>query len=174
LGFSLLPGEHPIVPVMLGDAVLAQRMAAALAARGVHVAGFFFPVVPKGQARIRTQMNAAADARGSGFCAGGLCRGGPRGGGDCDEGCWSRRRTDVGLWLEDRPVPEIGPEDVLIKVHKTGICGTDIHIWNWDDWARRTVPWGWSPAMNSPARSWPRGAGRGAARWGSAVRARGI
>jgi glycine C-acetyltransferase len=57
--FHLLPGEHPIVPVMLGDAVLAQRMAAALADRGVHVAGFFFPVVPKGKARIRTQMNAA-------------------------------------------------------------------------------------------------------------------
>jgi glycine C-acetyltransferase len=57
-GFRLLPGEHPIVPVMLGDAVLAQKMAAALAEGGVHVAGFFFPVVPKGQARIRTQMNA--------------------------------------------------------------------------------------------------------------------
>ncbi len=57
-GFDLLPGEHPIVPVMLGDAVLAQRMAAALFDRGVHVAGFFFPVVPKGRARIRTQMNA--------------------------------------------------------------------------------------------------------------------
>ncbi len=47
-----------------------------------------------------------------------------------------------GLWLEDRPVPEIGPDDVLIKVKKTGICGTDVHIWNWDDWARRTVPVG--------------------------------
>lgn len=58
LGFRLLPGEHPIVPVMLGDAVLAQRMAASLGEKGVHVAGFFFPVVPKGQARIRTQMNA--------------------------------------------------------------------------------------------------------------------
>jgi len=58
LGFDLLPGEHPIVPVMLGDAVLAQKMAHALDARGVYVAGFFFPVVPKGQARIRTQMNA--------------------------------------------------------------------------------------------------------------------
>ena len=58
LGFRLLPGEHPIVPVMLGDAVLAQGMAAELGKRGVHVAGFFFPVVPKGQARIRTQMNA--------------------------------------------------------------------------------------------------------------------
>ncbi|NGM45995.1 glycine C-acetyltransferase [Rhodobacter sp. SGA-6-6] len=59
LGFRLLPGAHPIVPVMLGDAVLAQRMAASLGDKGVHVAGFFFPVVPKGQARIRTQMNAA-------------------------------------------------------------------------------------------------------------------
>jgi len=58
LGFDLLPGEHPIVPVMLGDAVLAQEMAQALDERGVYVAGFFFPVVPKGQARIRTQMNA--------------------------------------------------------------------------------------------------------------------
>ncbi|GHC15188.1 2-amino-3-ketobutyrate coenzyme A ligase [Gemmobacter nanjingensis] len=57
-GFRLLPGEHPIVPVMLGDAVLAQNMASALYERGVYVAGFFFPVVPKGQARIRTQMNA--------------------------------------------------------------------------------------------------------------------
>jgi glycine C-acetyltransferase len=59
LGFDLLPGAHPIVPVMLGEARLAQAMAAELGARGVHVAGFFFPVVPKGAARIRTQMNAA-------------------------------------------------------------------------------------------------------------------
>ena len=57
-GFTLLPGDHPIVPVMLGEARLAQDMAADLGQRGVHVAGFFFPVVPKGQARIRTQMNA--------------------------------------------------------------------------------------------------------------------
>ena len=59
LGFALLPGEHPIVPVMLGEARLAQAMAAALFDEGVHVSGFFFPVVPKGRARIRTQMNAA-------------------------------------------------------------------------------------------------------------------
>ena len=57
-GFQLLPGEHPIIPVMLGDARLAQSMAAELYNLGVYVAGFFFPVVPKGQARIRTQMNA--------------------------------------------------------------------------------------------------------------------
>jgi glycine C-acetyltransferase len=59
VGFTLLPGSHPIIPVMLGDAKLAQAMAADLNQRGVHVAPFFFPVVPKGQARIRTQMNAA-------------------------------------------------------------------------------------------------------------------
>ena len=57
-GFTLLPGEHPIVPVMLGEARVAQAMAADLGRRGVHVAGFFFPVVPQGRARIRTQMNA--------------------------------------------------------------------------------------------------------------------
>ncbi|MHA6264215.1 glycine C-acetyltransferase [Arenibacterium sp. CAU 1754] len=59
LGFDLLPGEHPIIPVMLGDAPLAQKMAARLFDEGVYVSGFFFPVVPHGQARIRTQMNAA-------------------------------------------------------------------------------------------------------------------
>lgn len=57
-GFTLLPGEHPIVPVMLGEARVAQAMAADLGRRGVHVAGFFFPVVPQSRARIRTQMNA--------------------------------------------------------------------------------------------------------------------
>jgi len=58
-GFTLLPGEHPIIPVMLGDAALSQRMANALMDERVYVIGFFYPVVPKGQARIRTQMSAA-------------------------------------------------------------------------------------------------------------------
>ncbi len=58
-GFDLLPGEHPIIPVMLGDARLAQEMAARLLDEGVYVIGFSFPVVPQGQARIRTQMSAA-------------------------------------------------------------------------------------------------------------------
>ena len=59
LGFDLKPGEHPIIPVMLGDAALAGRMADRLLERGVYVIGFSYPVVPKGQARIRTQMSAA-------------------------------------------------------------------------------------------------------------------
>ena len=58
-GFDLLPGEHPIIPVMLYDAKVAQRMAAELLDEGVFVTGFSFPVVPRGKARIRTQMNAA-------------------------------------------------------------------------------------------------------------------
>ena len=57
-GFDLKPGEHPIIPVMLGDALLASQMADKLLERGVYVVGFSFPVVPKGQARIRTQMSA--------------------------------------------------------------------------------------------------------------------
>ena len=59
LGFDLLAGSHPIVPVMIGDAPLAQKFAKALEAQGVMVSAFFFPVVPRGQARIRTQMTAA-------------------------------------------------------------------------------------------------------------------
>ncbi len=57
-GFDILPGEHPIIPVMLGDAALAQEMATRLLDEGIYVIGFFFPVVPKGKARIRTQMSA--------------------------------------------------------------------------------------------------------------------
>ena len=59
IGLELLPGEHPIVPVMLGDAVLAGKMADALLEKGVYVIGFSYPVVPKGKARIRTQVSAA-------------------------------------------------------------------------------------------------------------------
>ena len=59
LGFNILPGEHPIVPVMLGDAALAGRFAEAMLAKGVYVIGFSYPVVPQGKARIRTQMSAA-------------------------------------------------------------------------------------------------------------------
>ena len=59
LGFTLAGEGHPIIPVMLGEASLAQEMAARMLEKGVYVIGFSFPVVPKGQARIRTQMSAA-------------------------------------------------------------------------------------------------------------------
>jgi glycine C-acetyltransferase len=59
LGFTLVPGQHPIIPVMLEDAALATRMADALLDEGIYVIGFSFPVVPRGKARIRTQMSAA-------------------------------------------------------------------------------------------------------------------
>src|SRR5690606_4998289 len=58
-GFDLLPGEHPIVPVMFGDAALTAHMADALQERGVYVTAFSFPVVPRGEARIRVQLSAA-------------------------------------------------------------------------------------------------------------------
>lgn len=58
-GFDILPGTHPIVPIMLGDAALATRFADAMLAKGVYVIGFSYPVVPKGKARIRTQISAA-------------------------------------------------------------------------------------------------------------------
>jgi glycine C-acetyltransferase len=58
-GFDIRPGQHPIVPVMIYDAKQAQAMAAELLEEGIYVTGFFFPVVPQGKARIRTQMSAA-------------------------------------------------------------------------------------------------------------------
>jgi glycine C-acetyltransferase len=58
-GLPLSPGAHPIIPVMLGDAVVSQKFAARMLERGVYVVGFFHPVVPKGTARIRTQVSAA-------------------------------------------------------------------------------------------------------------------
>jgi glycine C-acetyltransferase len=57
-GFEIKPGDHPIVPIMVLDAVVAQKLAARLLELGIYVVGFFFPVVPKGQARIRVQMSA--------------------------------------------------------------------------------------------------------------------
>lgn len=51
-----------------------------------------------------------------------------------------KAKAEEGLWMQFEPVPEIGPDDVLIKIKRTGICGTDIHIWNWDEWSQKTVP----------------------------------
>src|SRR5262245_13344301 len=51
-----------------------------------------------------------------------------------------KAKREPGLWLEDVPVPEVGGDEVLIRVSKASICGTDIHIYNWDEWAQRTIP----------------------------------
>ncbi len=51
-----------------------------------------------------------------------------------------KSKPETGLWMVQAPMPEIGPDDVLIRINKTGICGTDIHIWKWDEWASHTVP----------------------------------
>jgi threonine 3-dehydrogenase len=51
-----------------------------------------------------------------------------------------KKNAEPGLWLEEVPIPEVGNNDVLIKIHKTSICGTDIHIYNWDEWAKKTIP----------------------------------
>ncbi|MCD2184408.1 L-threonine 3-dehydrogenase [Rhizobium sp. TRM96647] len=51
-----------------------------------------------------------------------------------------KSKPEVGLWMESVPVPEPGPSDVLIRVKKSAICGTDVHIWNWDQWAQKTIP----------------------------------
>lgn len=51
-----------------------------------------------------------------------------------------KAKADVGIWMEDVPMPKVGYNDVLVKVHKTAICGTDIHIYNWDQWAQDTIP----------------------------------
>jgi threonine 3-dehydrogenase len=53
-----------------------------------------------------------------------------------------KSKPEEGLWLEDVPEPEVGPMDVLIKINKTSICGTDVHIWKWDKWAQKTIPVG--------------------------------
>ena len=62
-GFTLKPGEHPVVPVMLGDAQLSQDFARALMVEGIYVVGFFFPVVPKGAARIRVHLDELGTVR---------------------------------------------------------------------------------------------------------------
>ena len=53
-----------------------------------------------------------------------------------------KAKAEPGLWLQEVPDPAVGPMDVLIKIRKTSICGTDVHIWKWDAWAQRTIPLG--------------------------------
>jgi threonine 3-dehydrogenase len=52
----------------------------------------------------------------------------------------AKSKSEPGIWMIDAPIPEIGPKDVLVKIHKTGICGTDVHIYKWDEWAQATIP----------------------------------
>ena len=73
LGFTILPGTHPIVPVMLSDAALAAQFADAMLQKGVYVIGFSYPVVPQGKARIRTQISAAHSQAGPRTRHPGLC-----------------------------------------------------------------------------------------------------
>ena len=51
-----------------------------------------------------------------------------------------KAKAEKGLWLEDVPEPSVGSNDVKVKILRTAICGTDMHIWNWDEWAQRTIP----------------------------------
>ena len=51
-----------------------------------------------------------------------------------------KKEKKTGLWIDDIPTPEIGPHDILIKINKTAICGTDLHIYNWDEWSQKTIP----------------------------------
>ena len=52
----------------------------------------------------------------------------------------SKLKSEVGIWMTDVPAPELGHNDLLIKIRKTAICGTDMHIYNWDEWAQKTIP----------------------------------
>ena len=51
-----------------------------------------------------------------------------------------KKHKEKGIWMDEVPIPEIGPNDVLIKINKTSICGTDIHIYEWNEWAQKTIP----------------------------------
>ena len=53
-----------------------------------------------------------------------------------------KEKPEEGLWMKRVPIPEVGPNDVKIKIHKTAICGTDVHIYQWNDWAQHTIPVG--------------------------------
>ena len=150
-GFDLKPGEHPIIPVMLGEATLAGRMAERLLEEGVYVIGFSYPVVPKGQARIRTQMSAALTPEELERALGGLHARRPRTRrhplkknarreAKVSMKALVKQQAAPGIWLEDIPEPKVGPNDVLIKIAKTAICGTDMHIYKWDAWAQKTIP----------------------------------
>ena len=139
-GFDLVPGEHPIIPVMLGDARLAQDLSAVLLEEGLYVIGFSFPVVPHGAARIRVQLSAAHSTAHVDRAIAAFVRGRDRLLGQSCHEALAKTRAAPGLEMieAERPVP--GPDQVLIRVRRTAICGTDLHIWKWDEWAQKTIP----------------------------------
>ena len=108
--------------------------------RGIYVTGFFYPVVPQGKARIRTQMSAAHATQDVDAAVAAFTEVGTRNGSDLSMRALVKAERAEGLVMRDEPVPKIGPDDILIKVAKTGICGTDLHIWKWDEWAQKTIP----------------------------------
>ncbi|CDX17913.1 threonine 3-dehydrogenase, NAD(P)-binding [Mesorhizobium plurifarium] len=85
--------------------------------RGIYVIGFSFPVLPGVRRTSAPGCRWIQETK-----------------------ALVKAKAEPGIWMEEVPVPEIGPNDVLIKVKKTAICGTDVHIYNWDQWAQKTVP----------------------------------
>lgn len=64
----------------------------------------------------------------------------------------SKLKAEEGIWMTDVPEPEVGHNDLLIKIRKTAICGTDVHIYNWDEWSQKTIRYRWSLDMNMSAK----------------------
>ena len=119
--------------------------------RGIYVIGFSFPVVPKGQARIRTQMSAALtreqlDRAIAAFTAVGRELGVIN---RPDMKALVKKEAAPGIWLDDVPEPKVGPNDVLIEIDKTAICGTDMHIYNGMRGRRKPsrCPWPWAMSI---------------------------
>lgn len=64
----------------------------------------------------------------------------------------SKLKAEEGIWMTDVPEPEVGHNDLLIKIRKTAICGTDVHIYNWDEWSQKPFRYRWSLDMNMSAK----------------------
>ena len=147
------PGEHPIIPVMLGDAALAGRMAERLLERG-RVRHRL--LLSRGAARARRasapRCPPRSRARSSITALDAFAQRRSRAGRHSLNACPDppearvpmkalvKEQAAPGIWLTDIPEPRVGPNDVLIKIAKTAICGTDMHIYKWDAWAQKTIP----------------------------------
>ena len=144
LGFDLMPGEHPIIPVMLGEAPLAVQLAERMQARRRLCGGLLLSGrAPWKSANSHPNECRAHDARSS------IKSSRHSAVAARDSASFIRRtlmkalvkaRAEPGIWMQDVPEPKVGHNDVLIKIHRSAICGTDMHIYNWDAWAQKTVP----------------------------------